>query len=73
MDRTEMRRQVECCLAFAAACEKWAETPEDMTVAMWLERSAMAMLTAAITEWAALQDSWEAAASRHGAKAPAAG
>lgn len=71
MRHTEMQRNVEWFLAFAAACEKRAETPEDMTVAMWLERSAMATLTSMNIEWAALQDSWEAATSRHKIRAPA--
>ena len=44
MRHTEMQRNIEWSLAFAAACEERAETPEDVTVAMWLERSAMAKL-----------------------------
>jgi hypothetical protein len=60
-----LHRDAEYSFAFAATCEKWAETPEGMTIAMGLERSVMAMLVAADIEWVSLQDSWETTNSQH--------
>jgi hypothetical protein len=49
----KMRLEAERSLAFAEACEKWAETPAEMFAVLKLERQAMAMLTeAGHADWA---------------------
>src|SRR3954471_13770372 len=53
MNNPEMRLKAERSLAFAEACEKWAETPAEMVTVLQLERQAMAMLTeAGHADWA---------------------
>jgi hypothetical protein len=49
----KMRLEAERSLAFAEACEKWAETPAEMFAVLKLERQVMAMLTeAGHADWA---------------------
>src|SRR6478672_7257408 len=49
----KMRLEAERFLARAEACEKMAETPEEMAAVLQLERQAMAMLTeAGHADWA---------------------
>jgi hypothetical protein len=53
MGNSEMRLEAERSLAFAEACEKWAETPAEMAILLRLEMQAMAMLTeAGHADWA---------------------